>query len=485
MQTPIQVVLGIPDAGGALFLFADDMRAIGGPDDCDRVLAVVRLCDGSRTTADIVSTAAESGIAAETARAILEALYAAHVVIDGDAGDRSELQRANRLIATFVGSDRLVTELDAYRPCVADDTMLPYFAASGRFKYPDGVDYVSFGTAETPEGAVLRAIAEAVERFAHGSDIRIDAFGTADVGPTRVFDAVTCQQRSFLDERGFVAYDPTAAHPWVRAESLASGKPTYVLADTVYYPATEEQLGRPLVSDAIASGTAAHFDRGEAIRRGLLEVIERDALAVMWWSKRPVTALPLELASPDIQQRIAEWEQRGREFRLIDLTTDSVPVVLALSRADSYPYVTAGCAAATTYAAAIEKAYLESETIAHTWAVAPEPKQEPDAFLSAMGHGLLYAHRGNEHRLAWLYDGPVVAPTIRPIAWDELVARFEPLVVDLRVASSADDLWVVKVLSDELLPITFGHMSEPHGHPRLAKLGLAWEAYPGYPHFLA
>jgi hypothetical protein len=57
-------------------------------------------------------------------------------------------------------------------------------------------------------------------------------------------------------------------------------------------------------------------------------------------------------------------------------------------------------------------------------------------------------------------------------------------VIDLHAAASSDELWVVKVLSNELLPLTFGEGSEPRGHPRLANLGLAWRE-PGYPHFFA
>jgi thiazole/oxazole-forming peptide maturase SagD family component len=490
---PIQVTLGIADEMGALFLFENDMTVIGGADDCERVLEVARLCDGTRTAEAVEATAQAAGMPRELAQTILSTLIEQGVVRqDASASSRADLyevQRANLLLANFVGAGRLVSTLDVYRPSLDDspDSLLPYFSAGGRFTLANGEPYTCHGQATTAARAVLRAIGEAIERYHNGSRVRVDAFGTARslAHEALVFEAVLRQQAPYVAERGWHGFDPEEAHPWVLAHYLGSGEPVYLLADTIYYPVTHRQLGRPKVSEAMVSGSAAHFERDQAVRHGLFEVIERDAVAATWWSQRPVTAIPIELAPEDIRERIAVWSERGREFKLLNLTLDGLPVVLALSEGDRYPFITAGCAAATTFGSAITKAFLESEMMALSWEGNPEPLPVPSANMSALDHGRLYAHPGNEHRLDWLLNAPLAEPREREVTMAELIERFEPIVVDLHAPEAAADLWVVKVLSDKALPITFGYKSEPFGHSRLAELGLAWRSYPGEPHFLA
>ena len=154
-----------------------------------------------------------------------------------------------------------------------------------------------------------------------------------------------------------------------------------------------------------------------------------------------------------------------------------------MSEGDQYPFITAGCAAAETYSAAIEKAFLESEIISYSWAKNPHPAPALTVDMSPQAHGSLYANPGNEHRVDWLLDAPEAEPEERQISLSDLYDRFEPLVVDLHRPQSGSDLWVVKVLSDNVLPLTFGYKSEPYGHSRLQKLGLPWQNYPNYPHF--
>jgi hypothetical protein len=123
--------------------------------------------------------------------------------------------------------------------------------------------------------------------------------------------------------------------------------------------------------------------------------------------------------------------------------------------------------------------------MALTWEGVHGPRPALSANMSALDHGQFYAHPGNEHRLDWLLNAPPAEPRERDVPMAELIERFEPIVVDLHAPESAADLWVVKVLSDKTLPITFGYKSEPFGHSRLGRLGLAWRSYPSDPHCLA
>ncbi|HEU4327309.1 MAG TPA: YcaO-like family protein [Roseiflexaceae bacterium] len=488
----VQTVLGVPDEAGAVFLFDDEMKVIGGPADCDTVLRTAWLCDGTRTADEVLAAAGAAEISPEQAGTVLAILRAEgiiHEVARPEAVLESrDVRRANGLMARFVGDGKLISLLDVYKPGLDDDaTVFPYFVANGQFAFADGTPYTCHGAAPAPSMAVVKSIAEAVERYHNGATIRIDAFGQARTlpHPAVVFESVTRQRPEYLAARGLSPFGPEDEHPWVLGHHLGSGEPVYVLADMIYHPATSAQLGRPKVSHMLASGSAAHFERHEAIRRGLLEIVERDALAATWYAKRPVTAIPFEQAPPEIRDRLQAWCDWGREFRLLNLTLDSVPVVLALSEGDRYPFISAGCAAAETLDEAMVKAFLEGELLAVSWANVQDPLPALAAALSPVDHGLLYAHPGNEHRVDWLLDAPVETPVETSVDLNALIRRFDPIVVDLHRPEDAADLWVVKVLSNKTLPITFGHGSEPHGHARLAELGLRWGEYPSYPHFLS
>ena len=329
------MTLGIRDEEGAAFLGDDEIKIIGDAAHCDSVLQVAYLCDGTRNEAEIIAAAGRLDIEPALAKLILETLTNEAIVRDSKDFKRNgaigELQQANQLLTTYVGAEKLISDLEVYKPGRDDeaDETLPYFVANGHFKFCNGQPYTCHGSGPTALQAVLKSIGEGVERYYNGAGLCIDAFCRADHLPHayQVFESVIYQQETYLQERGFLKFSPDDEHPWVLAQHLTTQRPVYVLPDTVYYPLTAGQLKRPKVSQVLASGSAAHFDRDEAIKRGFFEIIERDAIAVTWHAKRPVTAIPIVLAPPDIQERIDYWAEQGRDFKLLNVTVDSIPVV--------------------------------------------------------------------------------------------------------------------------------------------------------------
>lgn len=82
---------------------------------------------------------------------------------------------------------------------------------------------------------------------------------------------------------------------------------------------------------ADSNGCAAGPTRDEAIRRGLLELVERDAVALWWYNRTSMPALDLDGGSGTRAVR-RRHRALGRCLWALDLTSDlGVPVVAALS----------------------------------------------------------------------------------------------------------------------------------------------------------
>lgn len=113
---------------------------------------------------------------------------------------------------------------------------------------------------------------------------------------------------------------------------------------------------------ADSSGVAAGPSRADALRRALLELIERDAVAIWWYNRRRALGLaPEAIGVPLAAETARQLQVRGRTLHLLDLTTDlGVPVVAAISaRARRGDRVLFGFGAGSSHRAAAERAVAE------------------------------------------------------------------------------------------------------------------------------
>ncbi|MES5997553.1 YcaO-like family protein, partial [Cutibacterium acnes] len=82
-------------------------------------------------------------------------------------------------------------------------------------------------------------------------------------------------------------YDPGVPIRWVRGWSLTSGHQVWVPAIAVY-------LHLPYLNDSerfirsVSTGCAVHESMRKAVLNGLLEVVERDAIALTWLHELPL-----------------------------------------------------------------------------------------------------------------------------------------------------------------------------------------------------
>lgn len=118
--------------------------------------------------------------------------------------------------------------------------------------------------------------------------------------------------------------------------------------------------GEDLLFDADSTGCAAASTLSVAYKRGLLECIERDAVATWWYGRQSRPLLPLSMIDM-VAPRISWWlSRRERTTLLLDMTSDvRVPCVAAVSSDEKGLNVAIGSAAALSTEAAMLSAVLE------------------------------------------------------------------------------------------------------------------------------
>ena len=151
---------------------------------------------------------------------------------------------------------------------------------------------------------------------------------------------------------------------WSSVESLVSGRRAFIPTALVY-------LGVPkpdaLYFGADSNGLAAGSCIEEAILQGLLELGERDAVALWWYNRTRQPAVDLSsVADPYVVRMQEYYDSIGRDIWALDLTSDlGIPCVAALSglRHTDLPDIIFGFGAHLDGAIALRRALAELNQI--------------------------------------------------------------------------------------------------------------------------
>jgi oxazoline/thiazoline synthase len=227
------------------------------------------------------------------------------------------------------------------------DQDCPMHVAAATLKLDQwGVKRVVSGRGLTPENAMRRCMFEAVERHiaVYSSSLEVTYSSSSDlasaaVDPRQLLQISDEQYAQRADWNTHVEvvhhipqrFDETQTIGWVSAQSLSSESEKFmpVAYCSLGYPKARDE-GFPIPD---SSGLAAGSTFDDAAERGLLELIERDAVAIWWYNRLPMPALAFDTAALSFWKPFVEWTKRcGRRFWLLDLTSDlGVPVVAAVS----------------------------------------------------------------------------------------------------------------------------------------------------------
>ncbi|AUG78886.1 ribosomal protein S12 methylthiotransferase accessory factor [Kitasatospora sp. MMS16-BH015] len=205
----------------------------------------------------------------------------------------------------------------------------------------------SCGKGRTPLEAQVGALCEAVERISgswQGDEARVRG-SLRSLGPDAVHPG-SCQlwdERQFAQRAGANAgghpfhrvaepFDPDAVLDWSPVWSLTRARHVLFPTTLLYYN-VPDQPGRRMVH-ADSNGCAAGGTLEDAALQGLLELVERDAVALWWYNRTRQPAVDLtSFGDPWTAEVCQAHAELGRAVWALDLTSDlGVPVVAALSR---------------------------------------------------------------------------------------------------------------------------------------------------------
>lgn len=130
--------------------------------------------------------------------------------------------------------------------------------------------------------------------------------------------------------------DPDLEVAWVKVWSLNSGHFRWVPAAYCYYG--QRDLAHFFCA-CDSNGNAAGNTREEAILRGFMELVERDAVAIWWYNRLRMPGLDLaSFNDPDLSGLPACHAALGRQLWGLDLTGDlGIPVAAVISRCVDRP----------------------------------------------------------------------------------------------------------------------------------------------------
>lgn len=206
------------------------------------------------------------------------------------------------------------------------------------------------GKGLTDVQAKTSALCESIERYAtvfQGYEPHIlasaEALGDEAIPPNAcmLFSEAQYAEREArnVNADGFTRI-PEPLHPeqrlwWSPVWSLSGDEKKYCPTAYLYFhsEALEDSVGTySCFSDSNGVATGSTYQ--EAVLQGLLELIERDSVALWWYPRTAVARVDLASFESDFLERCVRYHQKiGRELWALDLTSDlGIPTFAGVSR---------------------------------------------------------------------------------------------------------------------------------------------------------
>ncbi len=216
----------------------------------------------------------------------------------------------------------------------------------------DGLRTHSSGKGKTDAQARTSALCEALERYSgvfRGDETCIsrsyDEMGSAAIDPRAcmMFSETQYAERDKWLARGSrfqivpIPFDARKRIDWTPVWSLTERRQKYLPSSYLFYnyPTPPNEF----FCWADSNGCAAGVTLEEAMLQGLLELVERDAVALWWYNRVRRAGVDLDSFEDGFLSEVKHfYKSRDREMWVLDLTSDlNVPVFAAISRRVSAP----------------------------------------------------------------------------------------------------------------------------------------------------
>lgn len=391
---------------------------------------------------------------------------------------------AYELMEQYVGSSIRDLQIRSY---TYNGEQIPLFSAYTKFN-SNGAELMAFGNDASINLAVIKAIAESIERQSSGN-FRFDIKGKLSDLPNALDPRLQHPLHSGYEKLSeyFLPFDPSSEYEWIKGVRYSTGEEKLIIVDSVFYPFPLNSLGRKPINWASSNGVAAHTDMQKALINGMCELIERDAIMVHWYGDLPVYSIEGDLPLHIVDRKV-NWEVRhGYKFSHYDLTLDSIPVVITtFYNPDKYPSFGAGAGCGFTYNEAIEKSFNEAEFMLTSWAENPQKEIDSSEVQGVHGHALLFFYPTHLDKLHRIFGAESKMVNTSEYHHVDILGQYDPIIVTLKEKTFDRDLCVVHLTSEKLMPINFGYGLEAYNHTRFSQLELKWaREYPSFPHYFA
>ena len=273
---------------------------------------------------------------------------------------------------------------------------------------------------------------------------------------------------------------------WVKGLSLLDGRSVYLPAVMVYlftgFSTPAERICFP-----ITTGCAAHPSLERAILGGILEIVERDAISIVWLQQLQLPRIKVDCLPAPFS---GYWERyqassAGLESVFFDAMTDiGIPTVYGLQVCKNSAHATTlvSCSASMSYPDAVAKVIRDMSAIRVAFRT---PKTIPSDWeeFNNITHGAAYmAHRDRSDAFDFLLRSPMTRPLsdLADLDGDNDRSALQ-FILDLMrrkgldvyaVELSTDEalranVRVVRVIIPGLQPVGFQYRARYLGHPRL------------------
>lgn len=338
------------------------------------------------------------------------------------------------------------------------------------------------GRADDPGLAITKAEAEAWERRAWASPHGLIEARQGELASViEPQELVGYTQRQYSRAQfPFKPFSTRRRHLWKQAVDVASGEPSFVLAECVHaLSSLPDAYQAKAYTSTSTSGMAAGVTLDDALGRAALEVIERDAFLCAWLSGRgPAAILPSSLPTA-VARRFAALSSSGVRVVAMDLSADLAPVVGVFAQAHGLPFTAVMAAADFSPEQALLRALEEVEgRTAHAQRFAA-PAPDSGNALSDIER---YYRSPRTYRHADFLAASSTSVSFRTVGrhaaknWPELQSRLlagghRLVVADMTPEGAATrqgrtPLHVVRALVPGMLPIWFSRGMQPAGMPR-------------------
>jgi ribosomal protein S12 methylthiotransferase accessory factor len=273
---------------------------------------------------------------------------------------------------------------------------------------------------------------------------------------------------------------------WLEGSNLLDGLPMYVPAQIVGLGYHHVDKGMLSCFYPTSSGCAIATSVEEALLKGLLEVIERDAIMIRWYARIPPPALNFD--PENLLRDCFGVQSCGLEIRFHDMTVDGeVPVVgvTCIERTGRPCFFILSAAAACDVPTAARKALIEAgqgRPFLKSIAISEVPRKGA-AFDDFKSNLRFYAEPSNAPYVEWFLqnkslstrkflvfpDGDNALESLRTLLDHCRTMAVTPIAFDMTTPDMRDaGLFACKVVVPELVPLSVP--SAPFlGHPRLAR----------------